>query len=211
MGDPEALPRGRPIDARRVADRGAGDVARLVGSCGPQCVAGRFERDGQDVGEAGGSPDRASGDHVAIPQDDGDAQRGRSEEDRDRDVAAGREDRRRSKPREDRGRLWDRRAQAERIEDRVDVEPDRPQRAQDEALERDARCGDEAGFQTTVAAEPGELSGVRSSAQRPGDGQRRVDMPARPAAGDQQSHRRSRSPSRWSRARSRAGSRSPRS
>ena len=81
-----------------------------------------------------------------------------------------------------------------------------------EPAQRDARRRDERRLEAAVAAEPAQLRRRRrSSAERPGDGERRVDVSARPAGRDQQSHRRSTSPFPRSRARSTAGSRPPRS
>ena len=209
--DAQPLAGGLTVDRGRIADGCAGQVAGCAGRRGSEGLAGGRERHRQHVGEPGRRTDRATRDHVAVPQHDRDAERRRGKEDRDCHVTTGREDRGWSLGREDRCRLRHRCAEAQRVEDRMHVELRRAQRAQRESPERYPGARDDARLETPMPAEPDELSAVRARAQRAGDGQRRVDVPARSAAGDQQSHRRSRSPSRWSRARSRGGSRSPRS
>ena len=101
-------PSGFTIHVTRVADRGAGQVARPTGRGSSQRHTGRLERDRQRRREPGGGPDRATRDDVAVPQDDRDPQRLGSHQDRYRHVAAGREDRGRALRRQDRGRLRDR-------------------------------------------------------------------------------------------------------
>jgi hypothetical protein len=205
-------PSGRlPVHLACIADGRAGHEARSSGRRRGQGRAGRRERDGQDVGQSRGHADGATGDDVAIPQDDRDAERRGRQEDRDGDVATGREDRRRPFGGQDRAGLGDGRGQSDRVEDGMDVAVDRPQRAQGQPAQRDPRGRDDARLQTAVAAQPAEVNAVRSNAQRPGDGQRRVDVPARPAARDEQSHPGSTSPFRWSPVRSTGGSRRPRS
>ena len=134
------------------------------------------------------------------------------QQDRYRHVAAGREDRGRTLAARIAAACGTDSGQAQRVEHGVDVRSDRCAASGGQGAGAGCpRAGTMAGLEATVAAQPAKLSDVRSSAQRPGDGQRRVDVSARSPARDQQSHRRSRSPSRWSRARSRAGSRPPRS
>src|SRR6185436_16634920 len=89
----------------------------------------------------------------------------------------------------DRRGLRDRRAQAQRIEDEMDVPLDGPERAQREALEPDAGGRDERRLEPAMPAEPAQLSSVRAREERPGDGEGRVDVPARAPARDQQAHR----------------------
>ncbi len=188
--DPELGAGGLPVEAAQVADRGPGDVARVARAHG---CARRREAHREHVGEAGGRPDAAARDDVALPHDDRDPQRRGGHEDRDRGVAAGREDRRRALADEDRRCLGDRRAEADGVQDEVDVPLGRPKRTQDEPLERDPGGTDEPALEAPVAAEPVDVSLV-PRAQRLGDGQGRVDVPARASARDQQTHR-SRSPS----------------
>ncbi len=199
------------VQLASVTDRRAGDVARTSWGGRFQGHTGGLERDGQHVGQTRGRPNGTTRDHVPVPQHDRDTERGRGEEDGDGHVATGREDRIRTVGREDRAGLRDRRAETQRVEQRVHAEVDGPQGTEREPAERDPGRRHDARLEPAMTTEPGELSGVRPSAQRAGDGQRRVDVPARPAAGDQHSHRRSRCPFRWSRARSRAGSRPRRS
>ena len=198
--------------ARDVADRRPGHVARPTGRRAGQRPAGRLERDGQRGRQPGRGADRPAGDDVAVPQDDRDAERGGRQEDRDRDVAAGREDRRRSladagwrPPAARTGRAGSGRGRRGR----------RPRSCAASARRAGAAGCPAAG--TSVASRPRWPPSQRSSGasgvarERARDGQRRVDVSARSARRDQQSHRRSTSPSPRSRARSRGGSRPPRS
>ena len=59
-----------------------------------------------------------------------------------------------------RGRLRDGRAQADRVEDGVDVGLGRPQRARREPAQRDAGRRDELRLETAVAAEPAQVERV---------------------------------------------------
>ena len=127
-------PPGRSTRRSRIGVPGHGSTAPRSGNG----AAGRREAHGEDVGEAGRRPDAPARDDVALPEDDRDAERCGRHEDRDGDVAAGREDRRRAIAGEDRRRLGHRRPEADRVEDEVGVALDRSERAQDEAAERDA-------------------------------------------------------------------------
>ena len=148
---------------------------------------------------------------VAIPEHDRDAERRGGQQDRHGDVATGREDGGRALAREHGRRLGDGQAEPDRIEHGVDVGLGRPQRSRRQPGQRDAGRRDEARLQPAMAAEPVQRRPVRTGAKRPCDGERRVDVSARPAGRDQQSHPRSMSPSPPFRARSTAGSRPPRS
>ena len=108
-------------------------------------------------------------------------ERGRGEQHRDRHVAAGREDRRGPLAGEDRRGLRHGRREPERVEDGVDADVDGPQRAQREAPDADAGGRDEAGLEAAMPTEPGELRSGRPGAERASDGQRGVDVAARPA------------------------------
>ena len=112
---------------------------------------------------------------------------------------------------EDGGRLRDRQAEADRVEDGVDVGLGRPQRPRRQSAQGDVRRRDEARLEAAVPAQPAQLGRLRRRCERTGHGERRVDVSARPARRDQQSHRRSTSPSPRSRARSTTGSRPRRS
>ena len=195
----------------QIPDRRAGHEARPTGGGRRQRPTRRLERDRDAGRETSGRPDRPARDHVAVPQHDRDAQGRGRQQDRHRDVSAGGEDRggalpgRGSRPPAgptarggaDPARHGRRRSR-------------RPQRAGREAGQRNPGGRHERCLQAPVAAQPAELRRVRSCAQRSRDGECRVDVSARPAARDQQSHRRSMSPSPRSRARSTAGSRPPR-
>ncbi len=190
---------GLAVDRLDVADRGAGDETRPVTDRGGKRTAGRLERHRHHVGESRGQAHGTTRDDVAVPQDDRDAQRSGGHQDRDRDIAAGREDRCWPLAGQDRRGLRDGRGQADGVRDRVHAAVHGAQRAQHETVQRDAGRGHERRLEPTPAADPAELGRTAvpglSRAERPGDGQRRVDMSARAPARDQQSHRRSRFPS----------------
>ena len=94
--DVQPRPGRHAVDRGDVADRRAGHEARPVRGGAGQRPAGRLERDRERGGQPGGRPDRPARDDVAVPQHDRDAERRRRHQDRDRHVAAGREDRGRS-------------------------------------------------------------------------------------------------------------------
>jgi hypothetical protein len=196
-----------PIDRRRVPDRRARHEPRLPGT--RERPPRRLVGDGDRTGEAGRQPDGPAWNDIAVPEDDRDPHGGGSHEGRDRHVAAGREDRRRSLPGEDRRCLRDRDREAQRIEDRVDAHVDRSQRAQGQPPDGMPRGSDQAGLEAAMAPDPDELRCVRSIAQRPGHGEGWVDVPARAASRDQQSHRSTFLVRRFL-ARSKAGCRRPR-
>ncbi len=217
----EPGPRRLAVDLAGVTDRGPGQVARpattRAGGPGagwnprsPERCARARERDRHEIGEAGRRPDAAARDHIALPEQNRDAERLGREQDRDRNVAAGREDRGRSMTGQVRRRPGDREGEPDRVEQRAERAIDRPERAQREPVERNPGRPDEPGLEPTVATEPGELRRVRSRAERSGDGESRVDVPARAPARDQQAHR-SMSHVRRSRARPRGGCRRRRS
>jgi len=70
----------------------------------------------------------------------------------------------------------------------VHVQPDRPQRAQQQTPERDARPGDDLRLEAAVASDPAQLRRVGPSPQRPCDGESRVYMSPRTPAHYQQTH-----------------------
>ena len=181
------------------------------GAAAASARAGGRERHGQHVGEPRGRPDGPTGDDVAFPQHDRDAAAGGGHQDGDRDIAAGREDRGRPLAGQDRRACGT---------DTARRSGSRTAWTSASAVRSERRASRRSGMPaagTSVASSPRWPPSQRSSgasgrgAERPGDGQRRVDVSARSPGRDQQSHRRSRSPSRRSRARSRAGSRPRRS
>ena len=210
-GDVHPDPGGLAVDRRHVADRRAGDVAGAARRGRGERPAGGLERHRQRVRQPRRGPHGPAGDDVAVPQHDRDPQRGGGQQDGHGHVAAGREHRSRSLLDQDRRRLRDREGKPDRIEDGVQVEVGRSERSRGQAAQRDAGRGDEVRLEAPVPAQPAQLGRLRAGAERPGDGERRVDVSARPACRDQQSHRRSTSPSPPFHARSTAGSRPPQS
>ena len=207
---PGRPPNGRPglvgVHARDRPDRRAGHVARPRGR-GPSPSPRSYREERREPGDEADAPAR---DHVALPEHARDPEHERREQGRDRDVAAGREDRRgAAREQQDEG-LGDREAEADRVEHEVDVAARRAERAQEEAAHADALRRHERRLEAAVAAEPVELSRGGSCAKRPCDGEGRVDMTARSPARDQQAHR-SRFLSRPSPATPTAGCRSRRS
>ena len=151
--------------------------------------AGGRERHGERRGKARRGPDAAARDHVALPHERGDPEQARREEDRDRDVAAGREDRRGSPPDEQPDRLRNRQREADRIEHEMDVPLDRSQGSQDEPAQRDRRRRDEPILEPAPAPDPGQLSPLGSVPECGRDGQRGVDVTPGSPGRDQQPHR----------------------
>ena len=193
------------VDGPHVADGGARDEAGPPrGLTPPETEAGLREGHREDVREAGSRPDAPARHHVSFPHHDRHALRCGRDQHGNGDVTAGREDRGRSLTRQHRHGLRDGRGESNGVEDGVDREVDGAERAQGQQAQGETGRPDDRGLEPTMAAEPAELRPVRTSAERPGDGQGRVDVPARAPARDQQTHR-SRSLVRRSRARSTAG------
>jgi hypothetical protein len=92
-----------PVDLARIADGRARHEARRVAGGRGEGLACRLVGDRDHVGQPGRQPDGLAWDHVAVPQDDRDAQRRRRHEHRNGHVAAGREDRGGPLPGEDGG------------------------------------------------------------------------------------------------------------
>ncbi len=172
------------VDRARVPNRGPGHVAALHAERG----ASRLEADRDHVRQPGGRPDAAAGHHVPLPEDRGDAQEACCGKDRDRDVAAARDDGVRAVAGQPPERLRERRREPEWIEHEVDIASGAPERAQGEPRERDPDPRDDPGLQAAMAADPGQLRRGRQGAERAGDGHGRVDVPARPACRDHHSH-----------------------
>ena len=126
---------------------------------------------------------------VALPHQRRDAQRGRGRDDRDGDVAAGREHGVGPAPRELGQRLRVRGAQSDGIEHGVDRPINRAQRSEREQLERVALCRDDVRFETAPPTQPAEFRLRRPLAQAARDGQRRIDVAAGTTGGDQNPHR----------------------
>ncbi len=165
LADREALPRRLAVDRARVPDRGAGDEAGHARGGAAECLAGGRERHREHVGEARRRADGPAGDDVAVPQHDRDAQRGGRQQDRDRDVAAGREDRgrppaARSAPAcgtETPRRIGSRTAWTSSVAVRSE--------RRREAAQRDRGRRHDRGLEAAVAAEPAELRRVRTRAE----------------------------------------------
>ena len=64
---------------------------------------------------------------------------------------------------------------------------ERAQRARRETAQGDAGSRDEGRLESPVAAQPAQLGRLRVGAERSCDGERRVDVSARPSRRDQQS------------------------
>ena len=104
-------------------------------------------------------------------------------EERDTEVAAGREDRRRAQAAEQPPGLGHRDAQADRIQDEVRTPFGRSERPHAQLVVRPRpRFGHEPTLEAAGAAHVVELNRGTQIAQRPSDGQCGVDVPAGPAA-----------------------------
>ena len=190
----EPRPGGLAIDVGEIAYRGPGEITGVTAGQGRACIAEADRDHGRQPGRRPDAPPRYD---VAFPEDDRDPERGGRQHHRDCRVATRREDRGRPVTGEDGGGLRNRGTQPQRIQDEVDVALDGPQRSDEEPLERDPCRLDDRRLEAAMAAEPADVRRVGKRAQRPGDGEGRVDVAARSPARDQQTHR-SRFPSRRS-------------
>jgi hypothetical protein len=154
-GQAEPGSRVGPLDEGHVSNRGAREKRGPVST--GEGDPGRLVRDRQRLGQPRGRPDRTPRDRVALPENDRDPQRARGENRRDRDVAAGREDRGGSLRGEDRGRLRHRQREPKGVDDGVDREIDGSQRAQRQAPDADPGVANEVGLEPPMAAEPDEV------------------------------------------------------
>ena len=117
----------------------------------------------------------------------------RRQHERQREVAAGREQDVGTQPAEEQGRLGHGAAEPQRVEHEVDVAPCRAQRAHHQLVVRKPIAqhvaGHEPALEATGTTDVGQLSVGLDVEERSGDGQRGVDVPAGSAARKRTPHR----------------------